>query len=257
MTDIYEEIVRIRNEGEAAALITVVSATGSTPREEGAKMLLRADGSSVGTVGGGRVEALAIEAAGEVMKRGIPHRLHYTLKEGEETGSICGGDVEIFIEPIKSDPPLYIFGGGHIGLALVKIAKLAGFKVTLIDDRPEFANVERFPEADAVLAGDYGKVFSKLKIDGFSYLVLITRGHKYDEVVLEKALGTEARYIGMIGSGNKNATVFARLLSRGITRQQLDRVSAPIGLEISADTPAEIAVSIMAEMIQVRRSSSS
>ena len=257
MNDIYQEIVRVKTEGEEAALVTVVSATGSTPREEGAKMLVRPDGSIIGTIGGGSLEAQVIEEAVRVIKQAKPKRLHMSLtaKEAGEAGMMCGGELEVFIEPILSPPALYIFGGGHIALALTKMGKLVGFNITVIDDRAEFAHAERFPEAEVILAEDFTKSFPQVKIDKSSYIVIVTHGHQHDEVVLEWAVGTPARYIGMIGSKTKNETIYSHLLAKGITREQLDRVHAPIGLEIGAQTPEEIAVSILAELIKVRRSS--
>ena len=252
--DIYQEVVKIKAEGEEAALATVISASGSTPREEGAKMLVRNDGSILGTIGGGSIEFQVIKEAIEVIKRGKPRHLCYRLKEGEEPGMICGGDVEIFIEPILSAPTMFIFGGGHIALPLAKMAKLVGFKIAVIDDRPEFASPERFPEAEFTLAIDYAKAFSKLKLGKSGYIVIVTHGHKGDETALQGALATEARYIGMIGSKTKNKAVYSHLLAKGITQEQLDRVHAPIGLSIHAQTPEEIAVSILAEIIQVKRS---
>jgi xanthine dehydrogenase accessory factor len=256
MTDIYQEIVRIKAEGEEAALVTIVSATGSTPREEGAKMLVKPDGSILGTIGGGSLEAQVIEEAVKVIKQGKPKRLHMSLtaKEAEEVGMICGGELEVFIEPILTSPTLYLFGGGHISLSLAKIGKLLGFKIAVIDDRADFANADRFPEVDMVLAEDFTKSFPKLKIDKSSYIVIVTRGHQHDELVLEWAVGTPAKYIGMIGSKTKNETIFSHLLAKGISKEQLDRVHAPIGLKIEAQTPEEIAVSILAEVIKVRRS---
>ena len=257
MNDIYQEIVRVKTEGEEAALVTVVSATGSTPREEGAKMLVRPDGSIIGTIGGGSLEAQVIEEAVRVIKQAKPKRLHMSLtaKEAGEAGMMCGGELEVFIEPILNPPALYIFGGGHIALALTKMGKLCGFNITVIDDRAEFAHAERFPEAEVILAEDFTKSFPQVKIDKSSYIVIVTHGHQHDEVVLEWAVGTPARYIGMIGSKTKNETIYSHLLAKGITREQLDRVHAPIGLEIGAQTPEEIAVSILAEVIKVRRSS--
>ncbi len=258
MTDIYQEIIRIRAEGEEAALVTIVSTTGSTPREEGAKMLVRPDGRIVGSIGGGGLEAQVCNQAKEVIRKGKPQRFHISLagKEGEELGMVCGGDMEVFIEPILSLPTLYIFGGGHMSLPVAKIGRLADFRIVVIDDRAEFANPQRFPEAELILAEDFNKAFSKLKIDRSSYVVIITREHKYDELVLEQALRTQARYIGMLGSRTKNKTIFSHLLSKGIPKEQLDKVHAPIGLEINAQSPGEIAVSILAEIIKVRRSQS-
>jgi len=256
MTDIYQELARIRTEGEEAALVTVISASGSTPREEGAKMLVRVDGSILGSIGGGSVEKRVIKEAITVIRRGRPQRLEYRLKEGEEVGMICGGDVEVFIEPILSVPTLYIFGGGHIALYLAKMGKLAGFKIGVIDDRDEFASPQRFPEAELTMVEDFAKAFQNLKIDKSSYIVIVTHGHMGDEVVLEGALATGAKYIGMIGSKTKNRVIFSHLLAKGIPQEQLDRVHAPIGLEIYSQTPEEIAVSILAEVIKVRRSPS-
>jgi xanthine dehydrogenase accessory factor len=256
MDDIYQEIVRVKAEGEEAALVTIVSATGSTPREEGAKMLVKPDGSILGTIGGGSLEVQVIEEAVKVIKQGKPKRLHMSLtaKETGEVGMICGGELEVFIEPILSPPTLYIFGGGHISLSLAKMGKLLGFKIAVIDDRPEFASSERFPEADVILAEDFTKSFPKIKIDKSSYIVIVTRGHQHDELVLEWAVGTPAKYIGMIGSKTKVKAIFSHLLAKGKSKEQLDRVHAPIGLEIEAQTPEEIAVSILAEVIKVRRS---
>jgi xanthine dehydrogenase accessory factor len=256
MADIYQEIVKIKEEGKEAALVTIVSATGSTPREEGAKMLVRPDGSIAGTIGGGSLEAQVIDEAIKVIKLGKPKRLHMSLtaKEAEEAGMICGGDLEVFIEPILTSPALYIFGGGHISLPLTRMAKMLGFKITVIDDRADFASAERFPEAESVLAGDFNKAFSKLKIDKSSYIVIVTRGHQHDELVLEWAIGTPAKYIGMIGSQTKVKTIFSHLLTKGVSKERLDSVHSPIGLEIGAQTPEEIAVSILAEVIKVRRS---
>jgi xanthine dehydrogenase accessory factor len=179
--------------------------------------------------------------------------MNLTAKEAEEVGMVCGGELEVFIEPILTPSTLYLFGGGHISLPLAKIGKLLGFKIAVIDDRAEFANTDRFPEADVILAGDFTKSFPKLKIDKSSYIVIVTRGHQHDELVLEWAVGTLAKYVGMIGSKTKVKTIFSHLLARGISKEKLDRVHAPIGLEIEAQTPEEIAVSILAEIIKVRR----
>ena len=256
MSDIYQEIVRIKEAGEEAALVTIVSATGSTPREEGAKMLVRPDGTIAGTIGGGSLEAQVIKEAVLVIKQGKPKHLHFTLtdKEAGEVGMICGGDLEVFIEPIMTAPMLCIFGGGHISLPLSMMGRLLGFKIAVIDDRADFASAERFPEAEIVLSDDFSKSFPKLKIDKLSYIVIITRGHKHDELVLGWAVGTTAKYIGMIGSQTKVKAVFSHLLAKGVSKAKLDSVHSPIGLEIEAQTPEEIAISIMAEIVKVRRS---
>jgi xanthine dehydrogenase accessory factor len=219
-------------------------------------MLVKADGSILGTIGGGSLEAQVIKEAIKAIGEGKPKRLHIglTAREVTEEGMLCGGEVEVFIEPILTLPTLYIFGGGHISLPLAKIGKLLGFKIAVIDDRAEFANTDRFPEADITLADDFTKTFPKIKIDKSSYIVIVTRGHQHDELVLEWAMGTKAKYIGMIGSKTKVKAIFSHLQAKGITKEQLNRVHAPIGLKIEAQTPEEIAVSIIAEIIMVRRS---
>lgn len=254
--DIYQEIARINAAGEEAALCTVIAASGSAPRREGAKMLVRPDGTITGTIGGGNVEKQVIQEALEVMRQGKARKLEYRLKSGEELGMICGGDVEVFIEPILPVSPLYIFGGGHIAVPLARMAAMVGFKITVVDERPEFANKERFPDAAETVTADAASAFARLSVDKSSYIVIVTHGHKGDEVALEGALRTPARYIGMIGSREKNKAVFGHLLARGFTQEDIDRVHAPIGIRIMAQTPEEIAVSILAELIMVRRSAS-
>ena len=254
MLDIYEEIARITAEGGEAALATVVSASGSTPREIGAKMLVRADGSILGTIGGGSIEAQVIEHAIGVIRQGQPRQFHFSLTGQEgELNMICGGNIDVFIEPILPSPTLYIFGAGHVSLSLAKIGKLLGFKVAVIDDRAEFANPQRFPETELILTEEFSTAFSKIKINKSSYIVIVTRNHQCDELVLELALKTAAKYIGMIGSKTKNKAIFSHLLAKGISQELLDKVHAPIGLEIHAQTPEEIAVSILAEVVKVRR----
>jgi xanthine dehydrogenase accessory factor len=252
--EIYQEIARLIAEGREAAVATVIVASGSTPRQEGAKMVVRVDGSIVGTIGGGSIEKQVIQEALAVIRMGKPKKLTYRLQAGEELGMICGGDMEVFLEPILVTPHLYIFGGGHIGLPLAKMAHIAGFKVSIIDERPEFANPERFPDAARTIATDIATAFEQLTIDHSNYIVIVTHGHKGDEAVLAAALKTPARYIGMIGSKEKNRAVFSHLLAKGYSKEDLDRVHATIGLRIKAQTPEEIAVSIVAELIQERRS---
>jgi xanthine dehydrogenase accessory factor len=254
MSELYEEIAKITARGEEAAIATVVSTSGSTPREVGAKMLVRADGSIVGSIGGGSLEAQIVEQAVRVIKQGQPQQFHSSLTGEDDPDMICGGDIDIFIEPILPPSTLYIFGGGHVSLPLAKIGKLMGFKIAVIDDRAEFVNPRRFPEADLILAEDFKAAFPKLKINKSSYIVIVTRQHQFDELVLGLALKSEARYIGMMASRTRGKTVFSHLLEQGIPEEQLGKVHTPIGLEISARTPEEIALSIMAEVVKVRRS---
>jgi xanthine dehydrogenase accessory factor len=255
MADYYEEILKLRSEGRRGALATIVTAKGSTPREVGAKMLIYEDGKFLGSVGGGCMEAEVWQEAIKVMEEDKPKILHLDLtgRNAEDVGMICGGVMDIYLEPITPAPRVYIFGGGHISLFVSKISSMVGFQVVVIDERPQFANKERFPEADEVLAEDFEMVLPRLKVNRSSYLVIVTRGHAYDQEVLDWALGQEVRYIGMIGSRVKIHTVYDNLKGKGIKPEQLQRVHAPIGLDLGALTPEEIAVSIVAEMIKVRR----
>lgn len=252
--DVYEEIWKIHSEGKKGALAIVIDAQGSTPRKTGAKMVVHEDGSISGTIGGGKIEALVHQEALQIMRQGEPHTMHFDLKGDDpvENISICGGSLDVYIEPITPAPTVFIFGGGHISLFVARLSKMVGFEVAVIDDRAEFANRERFPEAGLVIADEFASTVKKLKVNRTSYLVIVTRGHRQDEEVLEWAAQTDAKYVGMIGSGKKIQTVYSNLKKKGISQERLNRVHAPIGLDIGAETPEEIAVSIVAEMIQVR-----
>jgi len=255
MEDIFKEIAIIKSEGGSAALATIIKTKGSAPREAGSKMLIRSDGTIAGSIGGGSLEATICREAANVIKEANPKLMHFnmTKEEAAEDGMICGGTMDVFIEPIVSEPTLFIFGAGHISVSICKLAKMVGFKVAVIDDRAEFANAKRFPDADQVLNEKFTEIFSKLTINRSSYIVIVTRGHQFDEKVLEQAIQSKACYLGMIGSKKKNDTVFANLQSKGISKKLLKAVHAPIGLDIHAETPEEIAVSIMAEIIKRRR----
>jgi len=253
--DIFAEIAKLRKAGRKAALATIIQVQGSIPSYESSKILIRDDGSIVGTVGGGCVEAEVWSVAQDVMREEKPRRLHFNLNAQPEydNGLICGGSLDIFVEPILATPTAYLFGGGHVSLYVSKVASVAGFDTVVIDDRPAFANKERFPEASETHAGQWEEIFPKLKINDFSYLVLVTRGHKGDLTCLRWALSTPARYIGMIGSKRKFIEIAKVLESEGVPTEKIERVHSPVGLEIGALTPEEIAVAIVAEMIAVRR----
>jgi len=253
--DIYEELIKLRRQGRKAALATIVHTQGSIPSFQASKMLVRDDGSIFGTVGGGCVEAEVWAAAREVMEAEKPRKLTFNLNADPryDIGLTCGGTLEIFIEPVLAQPTCFIFGAGHVGQATARIAALAGFAVVACDDRAQFASPERFPDASAVHADDWEKIFPQLDINEFSYLVITTRGHKDDMRVLRWAVGTRARYVGLIGSKRKVISIFKVLQEEGVPSQRLEQVRAPIGLEVGALTPEEIAVSIVAEMIAVRR----
>jgi len=222
--DIYEEITKLRKAGRRGALATIIQVQGSIPSYESSKILVRDDGSIVGTVGGGCVEAEVWSVAQDVMREEKPRRLHFNLNQNPEydEGLVCGGSLDIFVEAI-------------------------------IDDRANFANKERFPEAVETHAGPWGEIFPRLKLNKFSYVVIATRGHKGDLTCLRWAVMTPARYVGMVGSKRK-LIEFCKVLERdGMPTEQLAQVHSPVGLDIGALTPQEIAVSVVAEMIAVRR----
>jgi len=253
--DVYDEIVRLRRLGQKCAVATIVQVNGSIPSYESAKMLVREDGSMLGTIGGGCVEAEVWNAAREVIETEKPRHLTFSLGQDAayDNGLICGGQLNIFVEPVTPQPRAYIFGGGHVSKNISKIAALAGFSTVVVDDREAFANAERFPEADATYAEPYEEVFSKLPVTSSSYLIIVTRGHRDDMRVLRWAVTTEARYIAMIGSKRKTISVVHELEKEGFAREMFSRVFAPMGLEIGAETPEEIAISVVAEMIALRR----
>jgi xanthine dehydrogenase accessory factor len=254
--DIYDEIVRLRKQGQKCALATIVQVKGSIPSYESAKLLVREDGSIVGTVGGGCVEAEVWNAAREVIDSEKPRHLTFSLGQDAayDNGLICGGQLNIFIEPVVPQPRAFIFGGGHVSKSISKVANLAGFATVVIDDREAFANPERFPEADETYAEEYESVFPKLSVTASSYVIIVTRGHRDDMRVLRWAVSTQARYISMIGSKRKTISVIHELEKEGIPRAAFEKVFAPMGLDIGAESPEEIAVSVVAEMIAVRRS---
>lgn len=255
--DIYEHIVELRRQGRCGAVATITNVRGSIPSFQTAKMLVRDDGSIVGTIGGGCVEAEVWQAAREVMEEEKPRSLTFNLNHDPkyDTGLVCGGTLEIFIEPILPPALLYIFGAGHVAYNLYKVAKIAGFDVVVVDDRESYANADRFPDAREIIADDFEAVTKRLVVPEWSYIVIVTRGHRDDMRVLRWAVDASARYLGMIGSRRKTISIYKELEKEGIPADKLSQVHAPVGLEIGAVTPEEIAVAIVAEMIAVRRHS--
>jgi xanthine dehydrogenase accessory factor len=252
--DLFEEVIKLRRSGNRGALATIVHTNGSIPSFESSRMLVREDGSIAGTIGGGCVEAEVWAAAKEVMQAEAPRKMTFSLNNeaNYDNGLICGGTLEIFVEPILPQPILYIFGGGHISIALANAANTAGFGVCVIDDRESFANSERFPMAQEIYTS-FEEAFVKIKPTASTYMVIVTRGHKDDMHVLRWAVGTSPRYIGMIGSKRKVISVYKALEKEGIPMETFAKVHAPVGLAIGALTPEEIAISIAAELIAVRR----
>jgi xanthine dehydrogenase accessory factor len=253
--DIYEEIVKLRREGRRGALATITSVRGSIPSFQTSKMLVRDDGSIAGTVGGGCVEADIWQAAREVMEDEKSRSLTFNLNQNPkyDTGLVCGGTLEVFVEPVLPIPVLYLFGAGHVSVNLYKLAVQSGFAVVVVDDRDLYANRERFPEAREIIAEDYDTALPKIEPNESSYIVIVTRGHRDDMRVLRWAVGTRARYMGMFGSKRKVIEIYKELEKEGVAPDLFERVNAPVGLEIGAITPEEIAVAIMAELVAVRR----
>lgn len=344
--NIFKEALMLLDQGEDFALATILARSGSAPRAAGTRMVVRADGSIIGTIGGGIFEAQTQQLASEVLKARQPRVEEFVLgdEEAGRLGMICGGRVEVLVQPLESskgsckelygelvnalnsqekawlitqvpktkqqdggvlqclvkgdrsvipqavcegvfdlisraDPnqssvieaggrrfliePLchagqvYIFGAGHISQQLAALTKLVGFGTTVLDDRGDFCNEERFPTADRLIVLEsWEQPMGSLEIAKESYLVIVTRGHAYDKTVLAHALETPARYVGMIGSRKKRDAIYQALRSEGFKQRDLDRVHSPIGLSIGAETPQEIAVSIVAELIQARARSS-
>jgi xanthine dehydrogenase accessory factor len=257
--DIYEQIVELRRGGRRGAVATIVNVRGSIPSFKTAKMLVRDDGSIVGTIGGGCVEADVWQAAREVMESEKPRTLKFDLNQDPkyDTGLVCGGTLEVFVEPVLPPALLYVFGAGHVALRLCQTAANAGFDVAVTDDRSSYATKERFPAAHEVHALEFDEAMQKLDPNESSYIVIVTRGHRDDMRILRWAVQTRARYVGMIGSKRKVIEIFKTLQNEGVPAHLFDRVHAPVGLDIGAITPEEIAVAITAELIAVRRHASS
>lgn len=254
--EVFAALGEALKRGEDVALVTIVSANGSTPQRVGAKMLVFADGRTVGTIGGGCYENDAFWKAKEVLKHRRPVTERYELADdfAEETGLICGGQMEVFIEPIEPAPALYIFGAGHVGAYLARMAHEAGFEIHVIDDRDKFANRERFPEAAEVVVDDIPTWLAKADLPASAYAVIVTRGHRHDLDALRALASRSLRYVGLIGSRAKVARIYDAVREEGsVSREALEQVHAPIGLDIGAVTPQEIAVAILAELIAVRR----
>ena len=256
--DLFEEIVKMRRAGQRGALATIVHTNGSIPSYESSRMLVREDGSILGTIGGGCVEADVWAAAKDVMERETPRKMTFNLNHeaSYDSGLICGGTLEVFVEPVLPQPVVYLFGGGHVSMAVAKTASAAGFGIVVVDDREAFANRERFPMAQEVFTS-FEEAFEKVKPNANAYLVIVTRGHKEDMRVLAWAVRTNARYVGMIGSRRKVISTYRALESEGFRPEEFERVFAPMGLEIGALSPEEIAVSITAELIAIRRNAGS
>ncbi|MCD6386082.1 XdhC family protein [Candidatus Sumerlaeota bacterium] len=249
--EILRKAVELLEQGTSIAFATIIATKGSVPRREGTKMLITADGKSYGTIGGGRMEKEVVQLAQHSIREKKIQVKEFRFVESKPKSDemICGGRLTIVIEPQQPAESLLICGGGHIGFALYEICRLLGFKIAIIDDRAEFATRERFPEAETVLHSAFGKAFSQITVTGNTYIVICTRRHQSDQTCLEQALKTDATYIGMLGSRAKWQQIKKNLRAKGFRQKDIQRVHCPIGLEIGAVTPEEIAISIAAELI--------
>lgn len=253
--DVLAQAARCIDTDLPAALVTVVGAQGSTPQRPGARMLVFADGTLSGTIGGGCVEAEMSRRARLAIESGRPCLTSYDLtpdQAGEE-GLVCGGRMEVFIEPLQGTPDLAILGAGHVARPLCALASTAGFRVSVLDDREKYATEERFPEAVRVVASSFESAADTLRLTPRSFVVVVTRGHRGDAVAIGSCLPRRPRFLGLLGSRAKMVHVLADLVERGFTSDDLARIETPVGIEIGAETPEEIAVSIVARMIAVRR----
>lgn len=252
MQEIFNQIIQLGSSQRVCVLATVVSSVGSSPRKVCAKMLILGDGSIQGTIGGGALEKKVISDALRVLRRGFSELKTYPLDERSGL-QVCGGKVSIFLDLIKPQRELVIAGAGHIGLALSLVAKLLGYSVTIVDERKDFANKKRFPHVDRIVCGPFGRSLDRSIRSAECAVVIVTVGHKGDEICLERSLRRGAAYIGMIGSKAKIAKIFSSLRKKGFSGSELKKVYSPIGLDIGAQTPEEIAVSIAAELIREHR----
>jgi xanthine dehydrogenase accessory factor len=252
--EVFSAVADALERGEPAALVTVVSTLGSTPQRVGAKMLVFADGRIVGTIGGGCYENDAFWKAREAITSRRPQLVHYELSDdfAQETGLICGGQMDVYIEPIEPSPELYVIGAGHVAFHLGRLAQEVGFRVHVVDDREKFANRERFPDATEVVVEDIPTWIGRSALPPHAYVVIVTRGHTNDLEALRALAPRDLRYLGLIGSRAKVARIYDALTADGMPADSLSRVHAPIGLDIGAVTPQEIAVSILAELIAVK-----
>jgi len=250
---IYQALAQVEQNNESAALCTVVKSEGSTPRHVGSKMLVYPNGKFIGTVGGGDLEHRVLDEAWMAISDGQPRHLHYNMADpARGDPGVCGGQVEVFVEPILPPLLLVVIGAGHVGKAVVHLAKWLGFRVAVSDDRAEFCTPEATPEADAYYPVTMDKLAGQIKIDRRTVLILTTRGSAVDAAGLAPLLDSAAAYIGVIGSKRRWATTVKALKEKGVSAERIAKVHSPMGLELQAETPEEIAVSIMAEVMMIK-----
>lgn len=250
--ELYEEITRLKKLSSPCALATVVKSTGSSPWKIGTKMLVRGDGTTIGAIGGPEIETKIVDTALTSIRDGVPQTIPLDITERKGV-LVSGGKIFVFIEPVLPDPQLIVVGAGPIGRALSTVARFSGFRVTVIDESPEFANRVNLPDAQKIMVNEFDDPFHGVEVDDNSYVVITTRGHVHDLEGLKAALGTDARYIGLVGGWSRKTVLFGSLRDLGFPEDIVGRVIVPVGLPIGSVTPEEISISIMAQIIAQRR----
>ena len=254
MENLFESILHLQKAGQSAALVIITKTQGSTPRKPGAKMIVLRDGKTIGTMGGGDLEKRVIEEAVEAITQGEPRLASFTLDiEKGKLDMMCGGELDVYIEPILPKTKLVIFGAGHITRVLAPLMQMAGFQVSVVDDSPDLLQKEKFPEIEDLRLTDMEEFAKNLPSDPCAYLVTLSRGFSKDEAILCQLIQKNFKFIGMIGSMRKIMTMKKNLQNRGIPKEAFNKLQAPIGLDIGAETPEEIAISIAAEMIAAKK----
>ncbi|HUF40170.1 MAG TPA: XdhC family protein [Anaerolineales bacterium] len=254
MNEIYRLILEALSGGEAVAVCTVIRHRGSVPRRSGSKMLVYADGRIQGSVGGGELESRVLEVALDALRDGQPRTLSYSMADPVRGDpGVCGGSLEVYVEPVQPEPTIVVAGGGHVGRAVVSLAAWLGYRVVLTDDRPDFCNPEAVPGADTYICCPLSELAQRMKITPYTYLILTTRNVGVDVEGLPDLLERPAAYFGVIGSKRRWQTARDKLQQMGVPEDRLARVNSPMGLELNAETPEEIALSILAEIVMLRR----
>lgn len=248
--ELYEEMALLARRGEPFALATVIASLGSSPRKAGAKMLIRCDGSALGSIGGGRIEQETMAMAREALDSGASRILEFSLTEDQ--GYACGGSMTIYLEPRGKMPQLVMFGAGHVGRAVTALAHSCGFRVVVVDDRPDWAVATLLPGAERVVCATVADAFPKLTMDRETSVVIATPGHQHDFAAVRGCLATQAGFIGLLGSRKKRETLHQTLREEGVSDIDIQRVVTPVGMAIGAQTPEEIAVSIVGQLIANR-----
>jgi xanthine dehydrogenase accessory factor len=254
MENLFESILCLQKTGQAAALVIITKTKGSTPRRPGAKMIVLKDGKTIGTMGGGDLEKRVIDEAIAAINTGEPRITSFTLDiEKGKLDMMCGGELDVYIDPILPKAKLFIFGAGHITRVLAPLMQMAGFQVSVVDDSPDLLQKDKFPETEDLVLTDMEQFARDLPSDPGTYIVLLSRGFSRDKAILSQLIQKDFKYIAMIGSLRKINTMKEDLQKEGIPEEALSKLKAPIGLDIGAETPEEIAISIAAEIIAAKK----